>query len=130
MAIDWFRKTTWTAEDRDDFEARLKRSRGAYNKAQYLRIQAYHLQNAKPPLYQEALSLLERVLGQWRDDSQVASALLQKAECLLETVGFETAVPVFREGLEFEMQHPKTRTNAWVVFPWQIVNHQRSDLFV
>lgn len=129
MTIDWFRKTTWTEADREDFEAHLKRSRGIYNKAQYLRIQASHLQNAVPPLYREALTLLERVLTEWREDSQVASALLQKAECLLETEGFDAAIPAFREGLAFEVQHANNRTNAWVVFPWQIVKHRRSDLF-
>lgn len=129
MASDWFRKTTWTASDREDFEARLKRSRGVYHKSQYLRIQASHLQCAVPPLYREALALLERVLTEWRDDSQVAPALLQKAECLLEIEGFDAALPVFREGLEFEMNHPKSRTGAWVAFPWQIVKHQRVDLY-
>jgi tetratricopeptide (TPR) repeat protein len=129
MATEWYRKATWSAADREDFEAHLKRSRGVYNKSQYLRIQASHLQGAAPPLYREALSLLERVLGEWRDDSQVASALFQKAECLLELDGFDTAAPVFREGLEFETQRPNARTNAWVIFPWQIVKHQRSELF-
>jgi hypothetical protein len=36
---EWFRRDTWTDIDRDDFIARLKRARGAGNKAQYLRIQ-------------------------------------------------------------------------------------------
>ena len=129
MPADWFRKTTWTAADREDFEAHLKRSRGVHNKSQYLRIQAFYLQKASPPLYQEALSLLERVLTEWRNDIQIASALLQKAECLLETKGFEAAIPIFRQGLEFEKQCPKCRTEAWLCFPWQIVRHRRTDLF-
>ena len=129
MATEWFRKETWSAADREDFEAHLKRSRGVYHKSQYLRIQAVHLKRATPPLYREALSLLERVLTEWRDDSQVASALLQKAECLLETEGFDAAIPVFREGLKFEEQHPQWGTETWLIFPWQIVKHRRTDLF-
>jgi hypothetical protein len=129
MATDWFRKTTWSEADREDFEAHLKRSRGAYNKSQYVRIQASHLENAKPPLYQEALSLLERALTEWRDDSQVACALFQKAKCVLATKGLDAAIPVFREGLEFEKRRSQARTGAWVEFPWQIVKHRRVDLF-
>ena len=106
MATDWFRKTTWMAADEQDFEAHLKRSRGTYHKSQYLRIQASHLQGARPPLYAQALRLLERVLTEHRDDSQVASALFQKAECLVATSGFDFAIPVFREGLAFERSHP------------------------
>jgi tetratricopeptide (TPR) repeat protein len=129
MSVDWYRKTTWEPADCEDFEARLKRSREVFHKSQYLRIQAVTLQRATPPLYREALSLIERVLTEWRDDSQVADALLQKAECLLETEGFEAAIPAFREGLKFEKQHPQYRTDAWIIFPWQIVKHRRTDLF-
>jgi hypothetical protein len=34
--VEWFRRTTWTDRDRDEFNARLSRSRGIGNKAQYL----------------------------------------------------------------------------------------------
>lgn len=40
---DWYRNTTWDNETSDLFESKLKRSRGAYHKAQYLRIQASYL---------------------------------------------------------------------------------------
>ena len=40
---DWFRNTTWNNQLETEFEGRLKRSRGAFNKAQYLRIQASYL---------------------------------------------------------------------------------------
>lgn len=40
---DWYRNKTWCNEVETNFEARLKRSRGAFNKAQYLRIQASYL---------------------------------------------------------------------------------------
>ncbi len=129
MATDWFRKTTWTIADAQDFEAHLKRSRGTYHKSQYLRIQASHLQAAHPPLYAAALQLLERVLGEHRDESQVASALFQKAECLVETLGFNAALPIFRETLTFERSNPSWRTNAWIVFPWWIVKEHRVDLY-
>jgi hypothetical protein len=44
---EWFRRTTGTDADRKDFSARLKRRRGASRKAQYLRLQALHLAEAR-----------------------------------------------------------------------------------
>ncbi|MCL2700366.1 MAG: hypothetical protein FWE88_01580 [Phycisphaerae bacterium] len=129
MANEWYRKTTWSDADRDDFEAHLKRSRGAANKSLYLLIQAEHLQDASPPLYREALALLERALTEWRYDSQRAVAFLRKAQCLLETEGFDAAIPFYRQSLEFEKQYTTTRTIAWREFPWQIVKHRRTDLY-
>ena len=41
---DWYRKTTWTEQDRSEFWLRLNRSRNDFNKAQYLRIQALTLE--------------------------------------------------------------------------------------
>ena len=43
---NWYRNKTWDNNIAADFEARLKRSRGTYNKAQYLRIQASYLLNS------------------------------------------------------------------------------------
>jgi len=40
---EWFRNTTWNKDIDAEFEARLKRSRGSFHKAQYLRIQAGYL---------------------------------------------------------------------------------------
>lgn len=40
---DWFRRRTWTREDREDFRKRLSRAR-PHNRAQYARIQAGYLQ--------------------------------------------------------------------------------------
>jgi hypothetical protein len=61
MATDWFRKTSWSETDQADFFARLKRSRGASNKAQYLRIQASHLEGVgSPGLLRASLTLLDK----------------------------------------------------------------------
>ena len=60
---DWFRNTTWNNEIEAEFEARLKRSRGAFNKAQYLRIQAsYLLDNSDKNNQLVGLRLMERLI--------------------------------------------------------------------
>jgi hypothetical protein len=60
---DWYRQTTWDDEIEADFEARLKRSRGAFNKAQYLRIQASYLLDSSDKKNQSVgLTLMERLI--------------------------------------------------------------------
>jgi len=57
---DWFRKTTWSADDERDFRAHLKRAR-VDRRPQYLRIQAAHLlENGLP---EPALVLLDEFLA-------------------------------------------------------------------
>lgn len=64
MATDeWFRNTTWDSDIEADFEARLKRSRGAYHKAQYLRIQAsYLLGSSDNDIQQVGVRLMDRLI--------------------------------------------------------------------
>lgn len=56
--IEWYRNTDWNKEIEDNFELKLKRARGGYSKAQYLRIQAsYLLDTSKHGQIGEKLSL-------------------------------------------------------------------------
>ena len=60
---DWYRRKTWDNEIATDFEMRLKRFRGAFNKAQYLRIQAsYLLGSANEKNQLVGLNLMERLI--------------------------------------------------------------------
>jgi|SRR5688572_3133138 len=62
-AEDWYRNTSWDETIEADFEARLKRSRGAFHKAQYLRIQAsYLLDNSDKNYQMVGLRLMERLI--------------------------------------------------------------------
>jgi len=61
---DWYRNTTWDDKIEADFEARLKRSRGAFNKAQYLRIQASYLLDSSDTTTQKiGVSQMERLIN-------------------------------------------------------------------
>lgn len=77
---DWFRRSSWTARDREEFDARLQRSRGPANKAQYLRIQALHL--AEAGLHTAAIDLLDKLLREFPCRTELASAHQQRAESL------------------------------------------------
>jgi tetratricopeptide (TPR) repeat protein len=63
---DWYRNTTWNKETSELFETKLKRSRGAYHKAQYLRIQAsYLLGSADNEQQNVGLKLMERLMTEF-----------------------------------------------------------------
>ena len=65
---DWYRRTTWSQTDREAFHARLKRSRSEEGKAQYLRIQALHLQETgDPERIAAAVELLDELLAKYPD---------------------------------------------------------------
>ena len=117
--VEWFRRETWTNTDREDFNARLNRSRGAGNKAQYLRIQAHHL--ASVGRHHEALELLGRLLDEFPERIQLAQAHAQRAESLARLDRTDDAVGAYREALQAERRFPHVRTGAWLDFGWFVV---------
>jgi len=125
--LEWFRRTTWTDDDRKDFDARLKRSRGASNKAQYLRIQAYHL--AEVGLEEEAIELLDRLFAEFPDKLQLAQAHQQKGSSLARLRKTEAALQELRAALQAERDFPNVKTNAWLDFGWLVVEKQLTDLY-
>jgi hypothetical protein len=75
---DWYRRSTWTAAQREEFFNRLARCR-AHNRALYLRIQAAALQAAQPEV---ALELLDYLLDKHPDPDVLSGAHLDRARCL------------------------------------------------
>ena len=118
---DWYRRKTWTHEDQRAFFDRLKRSRGGFHRAQYTRIQAYCLQETgKPQLVRASLALLDRLLTEWPDDSQLAAAYHQQGESyeILKEPG--KALASYRAALTTERDHPGFRTQACLSLAWLI----------
>lgn len=67
---DWDRNTTWSEEIEATFEARLKRSRGDYSKAQSLRIQASYLLDSKKDSDQRAgVKLMIRLINDYPNET-------------------------------------------------------------
>lgn len=123
---DWYRRTTWTDDDRADFNARLRRAR-KHNRPQYLRIQAVHLADAGN--HTAALELLDRFLEIDDGSIDLAQAQLQRAESLLATGNEDAAINAFRASLAAERQRPNVQTQAWLLFPWFIVETQHTELY-
>jgi len=95
---DWYRNTTWNSSIETDFEARLKRSRGAYNKAQYLRIQASYLLGSRDKNVQAiGLRLIERLINDFpTEEFSTVFGHEQLGDYYLENEDFEKAEAHFR----------------------------------
>jgi len=126
MSREWFRRSTWTAEDRADFFAHLARARPS-SRRQYLRLQASQLQAAG--LHRDALELLDTLFEKHPEQAELAIAHLQKAECLAALARDTEATEEFRAALHAEDEFPSAQTYAWIEFPWFAVKHHATDLY-
>jgi tetratricopeptide (TPR) repeat protein len=124
---EWYRRTTWSEADQDDFRARLERSRTAGARVQYLRIQALYLEGAG--LVEAAIELLREVLREYPESIEVALAHLQMATCHEKAGRIDNAVLELRRALSAEAKRPNAQISAWLEFGRIVVEHGRPDLF-
>ena len=130
MAEDWFRKTTWSEADQADFFAHLKRSRSVYNKAQYLRIQAGHLEGVgTEESLKAALFLLEKIFAEFTSQTELASAFKQKASCMAKLGDIDGAIANYRRALQTEQEFPKVKTHAFIEFGKLVAEKKLADLY-
>jgi len=128
-AAKWFRRTTWSPADAADFGARLERSRSAFHRAQYLRIQAAHLHEAGThPLAEAAFGLLDQLLAEWPDESQLSSAHMQRAGCLIDLGRPEEALAAYQAALAARRVSPNFGNDAHRGFAELAVALRRDDL--
>ncbi len=130
---DWFRKSTWSAKDQVDFEAKLSRALPR-RRAQLLRIQAGHLLSAavgkrRKQLVVAAMALLNQMFKEYPDDIQAAQAHLSLAEghCILGD--YKEAESSFRQAIRQERAFPNVLANAPLEFAWFIVKERRRHLY-
>jgi len=125
---DWYRQETWSEADQEAFFARLNRSRSLYHKSQYARIQASYLQDAG--LVDEALQLLEQLYDEWPDESQLATAYWQEANCYLLKKNVDKAIEAYRKCFRVEERNKfRSTTNARVEFLWLVATKGLRELY-
>lgn len=130
MAHDWYRKTTWSEADQKDFFDRLKRSRTAENKAQYLRIQAAHLEQVgSPEFLRAALVLLEKILTEFPKTNELSFAYSQKASCLAKLGEINEALSCYRLVFDAQRKFRTLRTYAHVEFGKFVIANKLTRLF-
>lgn len=117
---DWFRRTTWTAQDQEEFFARLRRARTS-SRGQYLLIQAGAIKECYPD---EAFRLLQILLDEYPARTWLALAYLTMANCHVIKNQPEQAVECFRNALQQEKDFPNVRTNAWLDYATYVIESQ------
>jgi tetratricopeptide (TPR) repeat protein len=127
---DWYRKKSWGSRARKAFFERLNRSRSLSNKAQYVQIQALYLQQTgKEELVRASLELLDLLLEKWPDESILASAHLQRAECLEKLGDREGAIAAYRECVKAERENPGVIVGAGPEFGWFAVSRGLTEYY-
>jgi len=112
-ARDWFRRQSWSEGDRADFQRRLSRVRSSRNKAQYLRVQAVCLKDAGTQnLLHPALELLDQLLKDVPERTELAIAHMLRAECLVRLHRNDEAVDAYRAALAAQRAFPTVGTDA------------------
>ncbi|MDD4771892.1 MAG: hypothetical protein PHQ26_10510 [Bacteroidales bacterium] len=116
MATDeWFRNTTWDSNIEADFEARLKRSRGAYHKAQYLRIQAsYLLGSSDCEIQKIGIRLMDRLIKDYpTEEFSTIFGHEQLGDYYFKSGDFDKAKKKFRIVIEYYInKNTRGRTSA------------------
>ena len=97
-ADDWYRNKNWEDTVEDEFEARLKRSRGEFNKAQYLRIQASLLLDSSNKNNQlVGLRLMNRMITDFpSEEFSVIFGIEQLGDYSFKTSVYDKAEHYFR----------------------------------
>lgn len=109
---DWYRNTKWNDQIESEFEARLKRSRGNYHKAQYLRIQASYLLDSNIKTLQEkGIEYMERVIKDYPEEhSSTVFGNEQLGDYYLKNKSFNKAEKHFR--IVVEHYYSKNRSGT------------------
>jgi len=127
---DWFRNPRWGPDDQKAFFERLSRSRGNFNKSQYARTKASALLGTKKKnLVFAAKDLLNKIIQEWPDKSDLAPCFLELANCEVFLGKIDFAIGFYRKCLQQEKINPNMRTEAWVEFPLLIIRNNLSNYY-
>jgi tetratricopeptide (TPR) repeat protein len=128
-AQGWYRHSTWTQADQEDFYTHLKRARSS-NRGRYLRAQATILEGTSSRAEQEgALALLDLLLGEYSSPAEREMGYLLRARCLESLGRLDEVVDSFRQAFQARRRNPTIRTYAPLEFGMFAVRHNRADLF-
>jgi tetratricopeptide (TPR) repeat protein len=120
VVANWYRQVTWSTQAETDFFARLNRCR-AFNRPQYVRIQAHYLEETgDPALVRAALRLLDIMLERWPEPLQLAAAYHQRATCFMRLGEPFRAVENFRQAIHTERIYPNASSGAAIDFAWLV----------
>ena len=76
-----------------------------------------------------SLELLDLMTKEYPEKSELSSAYLQKAECLITLGKIEQAIDEMRNALQSEREYPNVETEAWLELGWTAMIYQLSYLY-
>lgn len=123
---DWYRNTSWTESEREEFETRFARTRKA-SRSQYLTIQAGYLFDGAH--FRESLSLIDRMFSDYPERFNFSSGFLLRAKCHSALGDVSRALKSFRMSIQTERDYPNVRTNVPLDFAQFVVQNELSELF-
>ena len=122
---DWFKNDSWDDHIRKEFFTHLGRARKD-NRAQYLRIQAVHLQQSRPDVAEELLLFM---IANYPDDVQLASAHFQRAEIANAKGDLPKALECLRAVFSQQRRFPHAFTDAHLTFGKLVVENALVGLY-
>lgn len=121
-ADDWYRGKRWNDAVREEFFKRLKRARSVYNQAQYLRIKADYLYDKKKPEnLAAAIELVDTMISEYPDDTQLAAGNLLKAKCLQALGQTDDAAAAFQAAIQAERDCRTHKSFCWLEYGYFVV---------
>jgi tetratricopeptide (TPR) repeat protein len=127
---DWYRQSEWSDVQAAAFFQRLGRSRTAFHRAQYLRIQALTLAGTgQRDKLKVALELLERIFQEYPDEFDVPLAYLEAGRCYDELGNIEAATHYFERAFAEQTRQRNLDTGVAHEYPWFIVRRGLIDLY-
>lgn len=130
MATEWYRCESWTLAEEKHFFAKLGRARKD-GRAQYLRIQAFHLVESRDLRRLEAAeSLLNRILTDFPDNRVEKSMTLSQLGAIYRLRGNnDRALHYFKQAVDFEQEFPNVISGALLNFAEIVVEEGRGELY-
>jgi hypothetical protein len=119
---DWFRNKTWNTEKEEAFFEKLGRARS--QRDQYLAIQAITLAPHHPRV---AIKLVDHYFETRKDDFHDVQALLANVDAHKALNDRATVVRTYKEILAREVEFPKHKTTAYVMFPYLVATKKIED---
>ncbi len=129
VSKNWYRKTSWTNGDKDDFFRRLQKARPDH-RSQYLLIQMSHLyETGRRENIDAALKLSRVAIEEYANPIDLESIYFLQAKCYERSGIIDQAINSYR--LAFAARRAKTgiRTNAPVDFAYTVATRHLTDLY-
>ena len=130
MAIDWYRRKSWSKIDEEEFFAKLSRARKD-GRAQYLKIQAIELVYTKEPKFLKiAKELLNKVLSEYPEDKFNKPSVYHTLGDIFQLENnIEKALENYKNAVDFEKVYPNVITQSYLDYAEIVVKNQFINLY-